>query len=386
VRNNWLAYGRQSISEDDIAAVVDVLHSDWLTQGPMIPEFEKRIATTCGAKYAIAFSNGTAALHAAYYAAGIGVGDEIITTAMTFAATSNAALYLGATPKFADIDLATGLISPSSIAPLIDNKTKAIVAVDYAGHPSDIDELQALANSANVAFIVDGAHSLGAFYKQRPVGALADMTTFSFHAVKTITTGEGGMVLTNKEDLCHKLKLFRTHGIEKNPAFLIDDEGPWYHEMQMLGYNYRLTDIQAALGISQLSRLEQFIDRRRQIAAAYRKHLQDSALFLALQEKSFVKSAYHLFPVLVNKEKLERKQAVQELHKDNIGVQVHYIPSYKHPYYQIHVNGKEWQKKCPNTEEFYSRVLSLPIFPDMSDDDVASVLTALDKLEHKYIG
>lgn len=385
MRNNWLAYGKQSISQADISAVVDVLRSDWLTQGPVIPEFEKRLATICGAKHAIAFSSGTAALHAAYYAAGIGPGDEIVTTAMTFAATANAALYLGARPKFADIDLATGLIDPSSVIQLLNSKTKAIVGVDYAGHPCDIAQLKEMANGAEISFIVDGAHSLGGTYKEQPVGSLADMTTFSFHPVKTITTGEGGMVVTNSADLCHKLKLFRTHGIEKDPAYLTDNEGPWYHEMQFLGYNYRLTDIQAALGLSQLNRIAEFIDRRRQIAASYRQHLKHSQLFKCLEEKPFVKSAYHLFPVLINKDILERKLAIQYLHKENIGVQVLYIPAYRHPYYRQYVNGEEWIKKCPATEEFYSRVFTLPIFPAMSDEDVASVLAALVKLESQYI-
>jgi dTDP-4-amino-4,6-dideoxygalactose transaminase len=322
-------------------------------------------------------------LHAAYYATGIGPGDEIVTTAMTFAATSNAALYLGARPKFADIELSTGLIDPSSINHLIGTKTKAIVGVDYAGHPCDMDQLREITCSANITLIVDGAHSLGALYKHRPAGSFADMTILSFHPVKTITTGEGGMVLTNREDFCHKLRLFRTHGIEKDPSQLASYEGPWCHEMQLLGYNYRLTDIQAALGISQLTRLNDFINKRRQIASFYRKHLQHSQLFSPLEEKSSARSAYHLFPVLVNKNKLDRKLAVQDLHANNIGVQVHYIPTYKHPYYRQFVNSEQWISKCPVTEEFYSRVLSLPIFPDMSDDDVASVLAALDNLEYK---
>ncbi len=383
-RDSWLPYGKQSISESDISAVIDVLRSPWLTQGPTVPEFEKQIAGFCGAQYAVAFSSGTAALHAAYYAAGIGAGDEIVTTAMTFAATSNAALYLGAMPQFADIDLSTGLIDPGLVPGLINKKTKAIVGVDYAGHPCDTDQLRTLARSNNLTLIIDSAHSLGATYKQRPVGSLADMTTFSFHPVKTITTGEGGMVVTDREEFYRKLKLFRTHGIEKDPACLTECEGPWFHEMQLLGYNYRLTDIQAALGISQLSRLPEFIQRRRQIADTYRKHLQHSQLFTCLEEKSFAKSAYHLFPVLIDKTKLERKAAIEKLHAENIGVQVLYIPTYKHPYYRQFTNSEQWLNRCPLTEEFYSRVFSLPIFPAMSDADLSSVLAALDKLESEY--
>lgn len=383
-RSNWLPYGSQSISEEDICAVVEALRSDWLTQGPIISQFEREVSIKCGAKFAIAFSSGTSALHAAYFAAGIGAGHEIITTGMTFAATANAALYLGAVPKFADIDPSTGNINPSSVAGLITDKTQAVVGVDYGGHPCDIDELKTMAHSQGLTFIVDGAHSLGAFYKDSPVGCLADMTTLSFHPVKTITTGEGGMVLTDREDFAHKLKLFRQHGIEKDPECLSRVEGPWFHEMQVLGFNYRLTDFQAALGISQLKRLEHFIERRREIASHYREHLKHSKCFICLEEKPYVRSAYHLFPVLVNTDRLERKFAVEALHKENIGVQVHYIPTYRHPYYMQRF-GDLWIEQCPVTENFYSRVFSFPLFPRMSDEDVDSVLNALDKVEKQFV-
>lgn len=383
VRNTWLPYGRQSISDDDIAAVVNVLRSDWLTQGPNIAEFEKSVANACGVKHAVAVSNGTAALHAAYYAAGIEPGDNIVTSGMTFAATANAALYLGATPQFADVDPQTGNICPKSAAKLINKNTKAIVGIDYSGHPCDIDELQALADQAGVMFIVDGAHSLGATYKGKPTGGLASMTTFSFHPVKTVTTGEGGMILTNDPKLAHKLQLFRTHGIEKDPQHLSKVEGPWYHEQQYLGFNYRLCDIQAALGTSQMKRLQQFVQRRREIAARYRQHLSNSKCFSPTIEKPFVESAYHLFPVLVNEQHLDRKTAVEALHAENIGVQVHYIPTYQHPYYQQQF-GDIWSAQCPNTNNFYNRQFGLPMFPGMSDADIDDVLKALDKLEQAF--
>ena len=250
-RSNWLPYGRQSISESDIQSVVQCLKSDWLTQGPAIIEFETAVARFTDTTFGIALNSATSALHAAYFAAGVDQNSEIITTAMTFAATANAALYLGATPRFADINERTGNIDIASIESLINKNTKAIVGIDYGGHPCDIDALQTLAKKHNLVLIIDAAHSLGATYKGKPVGSHADMTVFSFHPVKGITSGEGGMIVTNSADLDHKIRVFRTHGIEKDKQFLESPSpGPWYYEQQLLGYNYRMTDIQAALGLA----------------------------------------------------------------------------------------------------------------------------------------
>lgn len=390
VRETWLPYGHQTIDEDDIAAVTKTLKAELLTQGPMVQELEKAIAKQVGVKHAVSIANGTAALHAAYYAAGVTAGDLVITTAITFAATSNAALYLGAKPLYADIDPETGLISPDSVKTLLqqhsskkEGRVKAIVAVDYAGIPADYDELEELAKEYEVALLIDASHSLGAAYKARPGGFAGTMSTMSFHPVKTITTGEGGIILTNDEALFEKLSAFRSHGIEKRKDRLTKDDGPWYHEMQLLGYNYRMCDIQAALGASQITKLDRFIERRQEIAAAYLGKLSTDSHFQPVQANTDRKSAFHLFPILVKGQKaMETRRFVFEaLHKENIGVQVHYIPTYQMPYYQTSVVDRDWSKLCPGAEDFYSREISLPIFPNMTDQDVADVLTALDKIK-----
>lgn len=375
-RANWLPYGRQSIDDRDVDAVCKVLKSDFLTQGPAIEAFEQKILGLVGAKYAVAFNSATSALHGAYYAAGVTAGDVVLTSPMTFAATANAALYLGAEPLFADIKINNGNIDPESVKARLTPKVKVITGIDFGGHACDVDELRAIAKQANAVFIQDSAHSLGGTYKGKQVGTLADMSIFSFHPVKTIATGEGGMVVTDNPVFAEKLRMFRTHGITKDAAkYQFANEGPWYHEMQELGYNYRMCDIQAALGTSQLDRLPQFVARRRAIAAAYRKLLSGSEWYTCLDEAADVESAYHLFPILVNKQPYakHRKLIFEHLHSLNVGVQVHYIPVYKHPYYQNHVGNAE----CPVAEEFYSRVFSLPMFPAMSDDDVVYVVSAL---------
>lgn len=385
VRQSWLPYGQQTIEDTDIDAVARALRSDWLTQGPKIPEFEEEFATVCGAQYAVAFNSGTAALHAAYFAAGVSRDDEIITSAMTFAATANAAVYLGATPCFADIEKETGNIDCKTVTRWIGPRTRAVIGIDYAGQPCDAEKLKEAARAADVPLIIDAAHSLGGSYKGKPVGSLADMTTFSFHPVKAITTGEGGMVVTDDHGYAEKLRLFRTHGIEKNAGkFERENKEPWYHEMQVLGYNYRLTDFQAALGLAQLKRLQIFIDRRRALAARYRDGLTSFQQFSPLMEHKHVSSAYHLFPVLINEDSpLERDFVVRALHAENIGVQLHYIPTYSHPFHEK-IARHDWKALCPNTESFSKRVLSLPIFPSMKDEDVDSVLSALRKVEkHK---
>ncbi len=390
VRDNWLPYGHQTIEDDDIATVSDALRADLLTQGPKVQELERAVAKQVGVKHAVSIANGTAALHAAYFAAGVTAGDLVITTPITFAATSNAALYLGAKPLYADIDPETGLISPDSVKKLLqkhigkkEDRVKAIVAVDYAGIPADYDKLEELAEEYEAALLIDASHSLGSTYKGRPGGFAGTMSTMSFHPVKTITTGEGGIILTNDEDLCERLLAFRSHGIEKRKDHLTKDDGPWYHEMQLLGYNYRMCDIQAALGASQMNKLEKFIRRRQEIAAAYIEKLSTDSHFQPVQANKDRRSAFHLFPILVKGQNpMEMRRFVFEaLHKENIGVQVHYIPTYKMPYYQNTVLDRDWSNLCPGAEDFYSREISLPIFPSMTDQDVADVLTALDKIK-----
>ncbi|MBI5171417.1 MAG: UDP-4-amino-4,6-dideoxy-N-acetyl-beta-L-altrosamine transaminase [Candidatus Melainabacteria bacterium] len=389
VRNNWLPYGHQVVDDEDIAAVTAALTSDFLTQGPRIQEFENAVAAHVGVKYAVAIANGTAALHAAYEAAGISAGDEIITTPITFAATSNAALYLGAKPLYADVDPDTGLISAASVEKLLkenraagNKKIKAVVAVDYAGQPTDYDTLQALADQYEVSLMIDAAHSLGARYKERAGGFAGIMSTMSFHPVKTITTGEGGIILTNDEKLYDRLLAFRSHGIEKRRERLQKDDGPWYHEMQSLGFNYRMCDIQAALGSSQMVKLPGFIERRLQIAAAYTAALKDSDTYGVTTTGGDRQSAYHLFPILIKGENAgeKRRFVFEALHKENIGVQVHYIPTYQMPYYKEQVLDRDWSALCPGAEDFYKREISLPIFPSMKEQDIADVLEALTKI------
>jgi UDP-4-amino-4,6-dideoxy-N-acetyl-beta-L-altrosamine transaminase len=382
VRKTWLPYGRQDISDADVDAVVKTLRSDWLTQGPAIADFEKSVTDTCAMKYAVAVSNGTAALHAAYFAAGIKEGDEVILPGMSFAATANAALYLGAKPVFVDIHPESGLIDVQAARRAVSPRTRAIVGVDFCGHPCDMSELRTLADEIGVPLIIDGAHALGAMYKGRPAPQSADLTTFSFHPVKSITTGEGGMIVTNNEQFAHRMRIFRSHGIDKDSQnFVNENQGPWYHEMQELGFNYRLTDFQAALGTSQMARLDAFVNRRREIAAVYRQKLASLKHFRCLTEHPDVRSAYHLFPVLVTKEPFgqSRKFVVEALHGENIGVQVHYIPIYAHPYYQKVVCDPA--PSCPNTDTFYQQVLSLPMYPMMTDNDLADVVLALQKVD-----
>lgn len=386
VRTSWLPYGHQLIDQTDIAAVTEALKSDFLTQGPRIKQFEDSVAKASSVKYAVAIANGTAALHAAYYSAGITSGDLIITAPITFAATSNAALYLGAKPLFADVDPTTGLIDVDSVARLLKSaegkKVKAIVGIDFAGQPCHYSELEALAASHGVPFIVDAAHSLGATYQGQKAGFAGILSTMSFHPVKSITTGEGGIILTNDDKLYDKLLLFRSHGITKTKDKLTRDEGPWYHEMQELGYNYRMCDIQAALGSSQIARLPDFVKRRREIAALYRAKLAGHPNYQCATAHDDRESAYHLFPILVKDapHTTNRRFVFEALHAENIGVQVHYIPTYQMPYYQNHVNDRDWASLCPGAEEFYQREIGLPIFPAMTDHDAEDVINALNKI------
>ncbi len=366
-----ITYGRQYIDEEDIKAVENVLRSDYLTQGPKVREFEERLGGYVGAKYVVAFANGTAALHGAYFAAGLDKEDEIITTPITFAATSNAALYLGAKPVFSDIDLNTGNIDPSKIEEKITQKTKIVVPVHYAGHPVELEKIYEIAKKYDLILIEDACHALGAKYHGEKIGSgkYSDMTIFSFHPVKSITTGEGGAVTTNDKGYYERLVLFRQHGITKNPAnFVNASHGPWYHEMQELGYNYRLTDIQSALGISQLKKLDKFVKRRREIVSLYEKLLKDNPYFELPVEKDYAYSSWHLFPVKLKDKYIPyKKEIFEKLRNNNIFLQVHYIPVYRHPYYKS-LGYKEGL--CPNAEIFYKKEISFPIYYSLTDDEI----------------
>ena len=355
----YIPYGTQSISEEDIQAVVDVLRSDYLTTGPVVKEFEEKVATYTGAKYAVAVSSGTAALHAACFAAGIKEGDEVITSPFTFAASANCVLYCGAEVVFADIDRRTYNISPEEIEKKITPNTKAVIPVHYAGQPCDMDAIYGIAEKHNLAVIQDAAHALGSGYKGRRIGSMPGMAVLSFHPVKHITTGEGGMVLTDNEKYYQCLLLFRSHGITRDRSLLHRDEGGWYYEQQALGYNYRITDIQCALGISQMDRLDSFISRRRLLAGRYDEAFKDIKGITTPYQAEGCNSSWHLYTIQVE----NRKEVFDRLRAAGIGVNVHYIPVYMHPYYRGHGYS---DVKCGNAEEVYSHIISLPLYPGLT--------------------
>lgn len=373
-RASFLSYGKQQIGEDDIAAIVETLRSPFLTQGPKVEEFEQAVAKYVGAKYAVAFANGTAALHGACFAVGIGTGDEVITTPITFAATSNAVLYCGGTPIFADIDDETYNLDPYEVEKKVTAKTKAIIPVDFTGQPVNLDAMMKIANEYNLVVIEDGAHSLGATYKGRKIGLQAHMTMFSFHPVKPITTGEGGIITTDSEVLYEKLKLFRSHGISKTPYSV--EQGDWYYEMTELGFNYRMTDLQAALGLSQMRKIDGFIERRREIARLYTEKLGALPGIILPEQLADTESGWHLYMIQLDNQiiKKSRKQIFEEMRALNIGVHVHYVPVYWHPYYRE--LGYE-KGLCPKAEQWYEQALTLPIYPGMTDKDVADVVATL---------
>lgn len=370
-RIHFLPYSTQQISDEDIKAVIETLKSPYLTTGPKVSEFEKVVADYVGATYAVAFSNGTAALHAACYAAGITQGDEVITTPITFAASANCVRYMGGEVIFADIDEETYNLDPKEVEKKITSKTKAIIPVDFTGQPVDIDAFMEIGKKHNIVIIEDGAHSLGASYKKRKVGATADMTMFSFHPVKPITTGEGGMIVTNNRTYYEKLRLFRGHGITQTAY--AKEQGDWYYEMTDLGYNYRMTDIQAALGISQMNRLDEFIEKRQELANLYTEKINQLPTLKAPNQLADTKSGWHLYSAQLDETALgkTRKEVFEDLRNANIGVHVHYIPVYWHPYYQ-----QLGYKKgiCPKAEQWYERALTLPLHPQMNEKDVDFVL------------
>jgi perosamine synthetase len=383
VRATLLPYGHQSIEEDDIQAVVDTLRSDWLTTGPKVGEFEEAFAARVGARYAVAYSSGTAALHGAAFAAGLKPGDEAVTAPLTFAATANCVLYQGARPLFADVCADTLNLDPERLPERITPKTKAVLPIAYAGHPADLNEILALADKHGLIVIEDACHALGAEYRGRRTGSIAHMSVFSFHPVKHVTTGEGGMVTTDRADFAESLRRFRNHGISSE-ARQRQAEGQWYYEMVALGFNYRLPDIACALGLSQLKKLDPNLARRREIAARYTAAFRQMPGLVTPTVRKEVNPAWHLYPIRLNLNRLsaDRGQVFRALRAENIGVNVHYIPVHLHPYYRDSLGFKAGD--FPVAEDAYERLISLPMFHAMSDRDVQDVIAAVGKVCSAY--
>ena len=380
VRSTFLPYAHQVISDEDVSAVADALRSDWLTTGPRVPAFEALLGEATGARHAVAFSSGTAALHGAVVAAGLGPGDEVITTPMSFVATANAVLYAGATPRFADVTPDDLLISADTVAAAVGPATRAILAVDYAGHPADYEALRRATGAAPgpMTLIADAAHSLGATRGGRSVGMLADMTVLSLHPAKIMTTGEGGAVLTDRDDLAERLRRFRNHGISTE----LSERRDWTYAMVELGYNYRLTDIAAALGSSQIRRLDEFLARRRAIAARYMERLAGHPAVELPSVADDAEPAWHFLFARLRLDRLSADRAVifRAMRAENIGVNVHYIPIHAHPYYRERFPGVS----MPVAEAQYERLLTLPLHAGMTDADVDDVVAALDKVAEAY--
>ena len=385
VRSGKIYYGRQWIDDDDVRAVASVLKSDFITCGPRVEEMERSLEAYTGAKYAVAVCNGTAALHCACIAAGIGPGDEVITTPLTFAASANCALYCGATPVFADIDPETYNIVPDSIRAHITPKTKAIIAVDFTGQAVKHKEIRDICEEFHLVFIEDAAHAIATKYDGKQVGSLADMTCFSFHPVKTITGGEGGAVTTNSEEYYKKLVLAHTHGITHEESMMeeLPHEGPWCYEQITLGYNYRITDFQAALIVSQMNKLDRFVNRRKEIVAAYDKAFAEIPEIIVQKEIPESDTCRHLYIIRLALDKLTctRREFFDAMSMENVQCQVHYVPVYWFPYYQ-----KLGYKMgcCPNAEKVYSGIMSIPLYPKMTNQDVADVIHAVQKVIAAY--
>ena len=384
VRETPIFYGHQYIDEADIQAVVEVMKSDYLTCGPKIGELEKKLCDVTGAKYAVVCANGTAALHIAALCAGVGEGDEVITTPITFAASANCALYCGARPVFADIDPETYNIDPAKVEAAITPRTKAVVAVDYTGQSVELGPIREICKKHGLVLIEDGAHVIGTTYKGLPNGSIADMTTFSFHPVKTVTGGEGGAVLTNDEILYKKLLLYRAHGITREEKLMEHEpDGPWYYEQISLGYNYRITDMQAALIISQLDKLPMFSARRKEIVKRYDEAFRKMPELFVQREIPESDTTRHLYILRIVPEKLKinRRQFFDALAAENVHCNVHYIPTYYFPYYE-----KLGYRRglCPHAEKLYEEILSLPLYYAMSDEDVESVIEAVKKIVNYY--
>ena len=375
-------YGKQFIDISDIWQVIKTLRCDFLTQGPKVAEFENAICKYTGAKYAVAVSNATAGLHIVMLALDIKSGDEVITSPITFIASANCALYVGASPKFVDIDSNTACIDVDKVEQAITQKTKVIIPVHFAGQSCDMKEIKAIADKHNLFVVEDSAHAIGSDYLEKKVGSceFSDMSIFSFHPVKNMTTGEGGIITTNNEKLYKKLLLLRSHGMTKDPKILTKNDGPWYYEMHEFGFNYRLTDIQASLGISQLKKIEKFKKRRREIVEFYKKSFLSDERFSFLEEKNYANSCFHLFPLLINfdKIKISKKDLFLKLQENGLHLQIHYIPVHLQPFYKSKFGFKEGD--FPNAEEYYKKTISLPVYFGLSDGDLSVVVQTIKKL------
>ena len=384
VRTSKIYYGRQCIDQDDVNAVVETLTSPLITCGPKVDALEHKLCEITGAKYAVVVSNGTAALHLAAMAAGIGPGDEVIVSSITFAASANCVLYCGGTPVFADINPGTYNIDPASVRKLITPRTKAVVAVDFTGQAVELDELRTICKEHNLILIEDAAHSIGTLYNGQPVGGIADMTTFSFHPVKTVTGGEGGAIMTNDEALYRKLHLYRTHGITRDMEEMLNpNDDPWFNEQVCLGYNYRMTDFQAALLLSQLNKLPRFSARRKEIVKMYDEAFAKMPEIIVQEEIPESDTTRHLYIIRLNLEMLtcDRRQFFDALYAENTCPQVHYLPVYWHGYYQK----LGYQKGiCPEAEAFYNSVMSIPLYPSLTDEEVQDVIHAVKKVVAYY--
>jgi len=383
IRSVILPYSRQWLDEDDIKAVVNVLRSDWLTTGPKVQEFEETFAVLTGVKYSVAVSSGTAALHSAMFALGIGPGDEVIIPAMTFAATANAVVFQGGKPVFADVDENTLLIDTAQVEAKVTPSTKAVIAVDYAGQPCDYNALRRIAERHGLLLVADACHALSATYEGRRVGTLGDLNIFSFHPVKHITTGEGGMITTNSPEFAERMRIFRNHGITTD-HHQRGKQGSWFYEMIDLGYNYRLTDIQCALGMSQLPKLSKWVARRQEIARRYNAAFAEYPVLKSLEVRRDISHAYHLYVIKLNLNQLQvdRSKVFNALRAEGIGVNVHYIPVHLHPFYRRHFG--TGPNNCPVAEAAYEQLLSLPIFPQMRDQDIDDVISSVKKVCNAY--
>jgi len=388
VRSNKIYYGKQTIDDDDVNAIASMMKGDLITCGPKVEEVQKKLCQMTGAKHAVLMTNDTAALQTACFVAGVGPGDEIITTPITFMASANCALYCGAKPVFADINLETYNIDPKSIREKITEKTKAIVAVDYTGQVVEVEEIRKICDEYNLVFIEDAAHSIGSKYNGKPVGSLADITCFSFHPVKTVTAGEGGALLTDNDEYARKARLFRSHGMEHDHSKFItpvdeDNAGDWYYEQQFLGMNFRMTDFQAALLGSQLDKLAFFVKRRKEIVDIYNRELANIPEIIVQKEIPESDTSRHLYVIQLDLDKLNctRKQFYDAMSAENVQCQIHYIPVYWFPVYE-----KLGYKKglCPNAEYIYGRIMSIPLYPKMTDEDVESVIHAIKKLVNNF--
>lgn len=370
---NPIPYGRQCVDDDDVREVVDVLHSDWLTTGPKIDEFERLICNYCGCRHGVAVSSGTGALEIAVQALGLPTGSEVITTPFTFAATSNALLYNGLVPVYADISQDTRNIDPDDIRKKITDKTKAILFVDYAGQPCHIDEIREICKERDLFMLEDACHALGAAYKGKKIGSISDMTIFSFHPVKLITTGEGGMVTTNDPDLAESVRLLRSHGIDKNAHNLSETGAAWAYDMVSLGRNYRLTDLQAALGMSQSKKIDRFVRQRSESSRIYHELLEGIPQIEVPETMGDITHSWHLYTILLRG--VKRDAVFAYLKSRNIGVNLHYIPTYHFSYYRK--NYPVDASRYPVTEDVFSHILTLPLFPGLSEDDIHGIVELL---------